>query len=377
MEKNKKKIAIVLCSVLICVAVISALVIVVINDRKKSATAETIMTCSVNPSIQIVLNKKDKVIDVKATNSDGDMILLNADFEGLTAEEAAEKFITLCTEAGYIDVNSTTGTKVSINLAGTKENYDEMKNAVVSKVNSYFDENGIIAGAVANVNDDIKTALENVYADTEDLANKTKEELLELYSAHVEAIKGVAYNQQETLEKEYDALKKVFESATELGSLALAGVKATITTVEATVKLQSQELATKLAPLFEIAKATNYEELQTSLENAKAAVNEAEISSEMKTKIEEIINSTQVVLEEMKSSYETAKAEFEANYKQKIQDAINASNQYLEGIKAEVEAKIAEGKQALESRKAYYEANKEAVNQAIIAYRETLNNANV
>jgi len=374
MAKAKKGISLILVFVLLIAAIATGLVIFITNDRKKSTTAETVMSISVNPSVQFVLNKKNKVMSVKATNEDGDTILYDTEFKGLTAEEAAEKFVTISTESGFIDVNSTTGTTVTVTLSGTKADYTEIQNNIVSKVNTYFDNNGIIAGAVTKINDNLKTALENVYADIENIEGMTKEELLELYTTHVDKTKGVVFNQQKLLNDTYENLKKVLETATSVGTIALTGIKASIATIEASVKTQSTELAEQLAPVFEIAKATSYEELQEALEKAKVSVKNTDISKELKESINNVITSTQKILDEMKEKYETAKKKFEEDYKVAIQDAIDKSNQYLESIKTKVETKLTEGKQKLEERKAYYEDHKQDIQQMINDYRQKIAN---
>lgn len=369
MEKNKKKISVILASVLLFVAIAGALIFVVTSERKKSATAETIMNISVNPEIQIVLNQKDKVIDVKATNEDGDKLLSKFEFKGLTADEAAELFVKVSTEAGYIDVSSTAGTKVTITLSGNKEDYKKMQEKITTKVNSYFDENGIIAGAVTKVTDDIKTALEKVSADLDDIEEMTKAELVEFYAKHAETIDGVAYYQQKVLESSYETIKKTFELATSVMGVAHTAVKASITTVEAAIKIQSEELATKLKPVFDIAKAEDYEELQKALENAKKAVKETSLSGEMKESINNIISATQKVLDDMKETYETAKKKFEEDYKTAINEAITKSNDYLQSIKADFEARITEGTEKLNNRKIVFEANKDEIQLQINEYR--------
>ena len=369
MNNGKKKLAIFLSIVLVIVAIGGGWWF--LSERKKAATAETIMSFSVNPSIQLVLNKKDKVIDVKATNTDGDKILSQVDFVGLTAEEAAELFVSISTEAGFIDVD-TTGTKVSITLTGNKEDYTKLKSAVVENVNKYFDENGIIAGAVANVNDDVKTALEKISADIEDIEEKTKAELVELYAKHVEATKGVAYYQQLALETSYEALKTTFETATQVGNLTMVGLKATISSIKATIESQSAELAQQLAPLFAIIEAEDYEELQLALNNAKKAVKEAQLSDAIKESVDGIISSTQKILDDMKETYEEAKSKFDEDYKAAIEEAVRKSNEYMQNLKNDFAATVTEGVNKLNAKKAEFEANRAEIEQKIADYRATL-----
>ena len=327
-----------------------------------------------NPSIQILLNQKDRVVDVRATNSDGDKILSQVDFVGMTAEDAAEKYVSICTEAGFIDID-TNGTKVSITLTGSKNDYTELKNSLVKSVNKYFDKNGIIAGAVVEINDDIKTAFQKISADIVYLETKTKEELIEIYAEYVEDIKGVVYNQQSALSVLYSNLKSTFERETQVENITLLGVRASIASIEELIANQSEDIAEKLQPFFAIADAEGYEELQKSLNEAKKAVKESKLDDRIEDAINGVISSTQKILDDMKNTYQTAKNKFDEDYKKAVDDAVKKSNEYLQSIKAEIESKIVEGKERLNNRKAEVEANKADIEQRIASYRATLENA--
>ncbi|MBQ8425016.1 MAG: hypothetical protein IJX17_03225 [Clostridia bacterium] len=373
MANNKKKISIILAVVLIIVAVGTALVFFITNEHKKSKTAETIMSVSVNPSVQLVLNKKGKVIDARATNEDGDKLLVKVDFTGLTADEAAELFVKTSTEAGFIDVSSTEGTKVTINLIGNKEDYSKIQNKIKTKVNTYFDENGIVAGVVTKVDDNIKTALDNISATVENFDDKTKAELIEIYANHVEKTKGVVYSQQEALYSKYESLKEIFENDS-FDQLIFSTLKATITTIKASIQVQSEEMASKLEPVFEIAKVETYEELQKALDKARKHLDGIVMDETIKTGIDKILTGAQKTLEDMKEKYETAKSKFEEDFKKAIDNAITKSNEYRETIKADVEKMFTEGTNKLNERKTYYEANKAEVQQKIAQFRQTLSN---
>ena len=85
------------------------------------------MTCEAQPKVQFVLNGNDKVMKVVALNDDGYAVSHYVEYVGLKAEDAANMFVKISTEAGYISPE-TDGTKVSIDLNGKKKNYNKLKN---------------------------------------------------------------------------------------------------------------------------------------------------------------------------------------------------------------------------------------------------------
>ena len=185
---KQKKLILIIVSCILAVALITTAVLLIIANSNREKTETSIMSCSVNPSVQFVLNGNDKVMRVIALNNDGEEISMNGEFVGLKADKAAELFIKLSTEAGHIDIDSEEGTRVDITLTGLKDDYTKLKNQVVASVNKYFDDNGIIAGAVAKIDEDIKNTITKLKSTAQNMDNKSDAELMEHYMAIVELI---------------------------------------------------------------------------------------------------------------------------------------------------------------------------------------------
>ncbi|MCI5497289.1 MAG: hypothetical protein MR412_01735 [Firmicutes bacterium] len=201
MSKKAKLITIITSAVVAVALIVLAICLVVANNNREK-TQTSIMTCSTNPSIQFVLNGNDKVMRVVALNNDGKALELNASFVGLKAEDAAELFVKLSTESGKIQVN-TTGTTVTISFSGLKEDYSKLKDKAVSKVNSYFDEKGIIAGAIGNV-ESLKESLLKLKSTASDVETKTEQELMKQYQKVADAVSKIVPNEMENFYKKYD-----------------------------------------------------------------------------------------------------------------------------------------------------------------------------
>ena len=60
-----------------------------------------VMTMSLNPSVEFMLDSHNKVVSVSANNDEGHLIISVVDFDGCKAEEAAELFVQACYDYGF------------------------------------------------------------------------------------------------------------------------------------------------------------------------------------------------------------------------------------------------------------------------------------
>lgn len=107
---------------------------------------EKVMNISLNPSLEFVLDKNDKVVTVNALNEDGNYLLslkveeetVMEAFRGMTAEEAAELFLTLTKDNGFlITGNEET---LTISISGNEK---DLLNSVKNTANKYLQEKGV------------------------------------------------------------------------------------------------------------------------------------------------------------------------------------------------------------------------------------------
>lgn len=107
---------------------------------------EKVMNISLNPSLEFVLDKNDKVVTVNALNEDGNYLLsLKVDeetaieaFKDMTAEEAAELFLTLTRDNGFL-VSGDDET-LTISISGSEK---DLLNSVKNTANKYLQEKGV------------------------------------------------------------------------------------------------------------------------------------------------------------------------------------------------------------------------------------------
>lgn len=228
---KQKKLIIIIVSCILAVALITTAVLLIIANSNRERTETTILSCSVNPTVQFVLNGNDKVMQVVALNKDGENIALNGNFVGLKADKAVELFIKLSTESGYIDVD-TTGTRVDFKLTGLKDDYTKLKDQVVTSANKYFDENGIIAGAVAKIDEDIKNTIKDLKSTAQNMENKDDQALIKHYMDIINMINNDGFQikagELNTFFGGYDGAVETYKNAKEEIEQVRADIQAQI-----------------------------------------------------------------------------------------------------------------------------------------------------
>ena len=324
MKKKKKKghgklIAFIV--LLVIVATIVALIVFLPKDKNPNA----VMECSVNPDVQFVLNKNNQVIQVNYLNSDAELLLCNQDFYGKSAEDVAKSFVRLSTEAGYIDV-STTGTTVEITISCKENsNFEELKEKVTKKVNEYFDENGIIAGALTTIKTGFNEAIQKIGVKANEIAELTEDEVLELLNETSEKINGIALSLHNSLFEFIEQLKN--------------------------------------SEAFK-----NLPKLEEYIDQLTDQINDSQIPEDIKKSFEEKLETLKTQLTELKN-------ELNAEIDKKIEELKELSQEIYNRAKEQLQQKVQQAKQLREQHRNYFEKNKEAVKNAIQAYRDTLASA--
>lgn len=202
---------------------------VVVSNNKRENTANAIMQLDTNPSVQLVLNQNDKVVSEVALNADGEKLLANVSFMGLKAEVAAQQFAKIASEMDKINdstsaetPNKSTVVKITISAEDIKY-YEELANKAKTAVNEFFKENGVFAGAVTEVTNDIKSAVSNMIANTKDYINLTTDQLLEYAKTTANDLKQIALENKDALQAQFNALyNTILKTADEALELARA-----------------------------------------------------------------------------------------------------------------------------------------------------------
>lgn len=102
-------------------------------NNTASAEASSFVSVDINPSIELTLDGNDKVLSVRGTDEDGQVLLYGeTSLVGLDVEAAIEKITFLAVELGYLsEDNKVVNTSVS---AKTKAFADKVRNKVNAKI---------------------------------------------------------------------------------------------------------------------------------------------------------------------------------------------------------------------------------------------------
>ncbi len=321
MSTTKKSYGKLIAFIVAVVLIITCACLLIFLPRKQTANA--VMECSINPQVQFVLDTNNKVMYVNYLSGDAEYLLSDEELEGKSAQDAAQIFVQLCLESGYMDVNTTNGrVDVTIYCENT-QSVEDLSQDVVESINKCFDENGVIAGAVANIKENLEEALHNISSQIEDVADLTSQEILNLITETSEDIKDISWTLRTQL----------FETIQQLKN---SDIFNNIPTLEETVDNLQQQIND--SNLTESVK----DELNNQLESAQQQLN---------TLMEQLNDEIDKVIEELRQQ----------------------SIELFEQAKAFINQKIEDYRQTFEQHKQYFEQHKEAVQAAIEAYRNTLN----
>ncbi len=93
------------------------------TEVKPEAGTVTRMTVDVNPSVEFMVDDRNKIVSVTALNDDGSILIVGESFIGKTPEEAVELTLSLCADMGYlVSGNAAEGeNEVKISVSGDSE----------------------------------------------------------------------------------------------------------------------------------------------------------------------------------------------------------------------------------------------------------------
>jgi hypothetical protein len=146
---------------LIGVAVVALAAFFVIGCE--TVSAESYVTIDINPSVELIVNRRDIVVMVNPLNEDAETLLVDLELVGLKLEVATELIINKAIELGYIDVDSEE-TVVSVTAIGYNDDYGlKLGLRIRNHVNELFVKKGIFGYAL------VSETMEEVRAEAEEL----------------------------------------------------------------------------------------------------------------------------------------------------------------------------------------------------------------
>lgn len=317
-KKNSKLLWILAIAIVVIVACV---LLIVLLPKKTSPYA--VMELDVNPKVQFVLDTDNKVMHVNYINEDAETLLSDEKIEGLDVKKATEKFVNLCIEAGFMDVD-TEGDTVNVTIyCDNSDKIEELALDIKQTINTYFGENGIIAGAVMNIKTNFEEAYQNISQNASDFADMTQQEILSLIDETSEDLKDISISLRTDLYKFITELKN--------------------------------------DPLFE-----NMPTLEEKIAQFKEQLENAPILTDaQKDEINKQIDELQKNLDELLK-------QFQEKLDEKLEELRTLSKEIFETAKQLLNEKIEQTRALIEEHKQYFEQNKEQILAQIEQYQNSL-----
>lgn len=332
MKKKLLSFLVAICLILPCAFMLVACK----DDDVKSAK---VMTLELNPEVEFVLDKNDKVVTVNALNEDGNAIITataNIDYTQLNASQAAELFVKTAKEQGFI-VNGTQD-EITISISGEAANklYNSVKDSMADYLQS-VNITSISFEALETINkDDLIDAVEDCYKEyTEAQLNQMSEE---------ELIKKLEQSRLETKTFVSEELKELYytlrEEAIRCAKLeALVGLnnQLLINYKESINNYKDEFIATYLNP-----ESTYNLELKALVEAKKDLLQDKlanEVLTEAQNAVTEAQNAINSTLQSVKASVENALSQVKG-FIDEVELAINNAIQLFPTLAETIDTKI-------------------------------------
>ncbi len=106
----------------------------------------TRITFDINPSVELMVNDKGKVVAVTALNDDGSILIAGEDIIGKTPEEATELLVKVSADTGYLIKGNMSASEnsVKISVSGDSEYADNLRQSIEAKAKEALDGLDII-----------------------------------------------------------------------------------------------------------------------------------------------------------------------------------------------------------------------------------------
>ena len=169
-----------------------------------------VMNLSLNPSVEFVLDEEDKVLSVNALNEEGNLVVSAETFVGKDAEEAAQLFVQVSKETGFLVTGNANiaGNEINVSFSGDMKKANELYNEVTEKLNAYFSEEKVTA-TVKQAAAITEEQLEKLVAECAPYMEETEVKALE----YMELVEVLYESRKETAEFYSQELKNAYYEA--------------------------------------------------------------------------------------------------------------------------------------------------------------------
>ena len=291
-KQISKKLIMNLLAILLCLISVIALTACGGDDTSK------VMNLSLNPEIELILDKNNKVVTVNALNDEGNYIVANVDFSGLSAEDAVDRFLQAVKDNGFLIEDNVSVSENELEISISGENAQKLIDQVKASAQDYLTNLGITATIETDLLD--KDYLEGLVEECmqemtdseiealseEELINLLKTSRNETKNLLSEELKELYYQSRadEIIESKYEAVMNMLDNT----NSQFAEVFTTMTEAYNNLTTTITNLRTTYIERF-LATGSEYQEKVQNYISAKQALLEARLD-------EGITNYTQLEL---------------------------------------------------------------------------------
>ena len=347
MTKKAKLITIITSAVVALALIILAICLSVANSNREK-TNTSIVSVDAGSHIHFVLNGNDKVTRVVPLDDNAKGIALNNQMNNLKYVDAVKLFVTKSTEAGYIDIN-TTGYTATVTLGGDKKNYSKLQSELVSAINGYFDQMGIIAGANVTIKDNLVDFVKELKPTAQNTESKSNSGLMTQYLTIFNLVEDIRPSDREAFYTAYDTYDAEYQTTITERPKEIAEIKEYINTLTEEINALTTEISNLPDGSDKTAKQTELNDKIALRNNRYATID----------RLQKDIDSANIILNT------------------KVADARNTYVNNKETINNELtntyNANITANKDIIESHTENFNNNKSDIQSKITDYRNSIN----
>ena len=310
----------------------------------KKDTDETkenqIINLSVNPGIEFIVDNDDKVISVSATNEDGAYILEKfTSFTGMTAQDAAFKFLELAEQYGFVVEGSTNGEIFTISVSG--EGAEDLYNDVKNKINQKAIALGLSISQMNKIDeDDLENMVAECYQeyslieidelDEDELINLIKSSREETKDLYTNDEKQAYYREraQKVISAKIDVINTYLEQNSSLIDSIITPFVDSMNQVYSIIQTEYNSINSQIENLYSSVNGID-DKFEEYVSQKKAYLNAVE---EYRTALEQNLANA----EELKTSMESIKAQSESTWNEVESARNNATQQLLILVQANI-----------------------------------------
>ena len=121
----------------------------------KEKDENQVMVLSMNPEVEFILDSKDKVVSVTAKNEDGVYLLkANVNFVGMSAEEAAIKFLEECEKHGFVVRGGFDNASQDLTISVSGEGDEDLYKSISKKTKNIREQLNVHVMNMVELDDD-------------------------------------------------------------------------------------------------------------------------------------------------------------------------------------------------------------------------------